>query len=550
MAKEDTKKHLLSADNGDHFVVSHPDGTELRIAKRGLDPLTIQKITGLEKSEGYSCGGMVKGYDSGGVVNGMEAVSSQPIEEASLANQAGSGLRNAVSGLTLDDMGPLGQVASQGMDLVKTIGKGVGDVASDFASGFISPKSQTSKKEAEAPVSQVTPKPAPETPPQAFDAKPMPAQEVAQKPVQGPAKPDAFQQAQSLNQQALDETQQIVPKLAATYNKVTTDLQNGMKDFQSRMAEANKETDRLIADVATQKVNPNHYFENMGTGNKIAAAIGLALGGFSSGATGGENLALKTINQAIANDIDAQKSNIEGKKNLISLNFQKTNNMMAAEQMTFAQMAAVAKGKVDSLMAQNLSPEAKQKAAQMSIEIGKAITESNANSAKLLATQASAMAFQGGEKSAQEMNAIVAANPELAKHVVNSGENKKLMAADPAVAKELNTKIANTNEIKSIVKNLKGFSGKNIWDAAAREEVSGNLNRLKMLVVQDPEYKKIPGIEKMIEGQVENPLSLKNKLGLSADLNEQLEKNMDMSLKQALKSQTINYNPKEIKPVK
>ena len=64
--------------------------------------------------------------------------------------------------------------------------------------------------------------------------------------------------------------------------------------------------------VQKNPINPKAYQENMGTGQKIAAGIGLALGGFSV-PFGGHNFAFDALNKQIDRNIAAQQQNTQNK---------------------------------------------------------------------------------------------------------------------------------------------------------------------------------------------------------------------------------------------
>lgn len=64
------------------------------------------------------------------------------------------------------------------------------------------------------------------------------------------------------------------------------------------------------------KLDPNRVWNNMSTGNKVLASVGLFLGGLGAG-SGGTNRALQTINKTIDDDIDAQKTEILKNKDLL-----------------------------------------------------------------------------------------------------------------------------------------------------------------------------------------------------------------------------------------
>lgn len=69
----------------------------------------------------------------------------------------------------------------------------------------------------------------------------------------------------------------------------------------------------LLKDYMDDEIKPQRLFENKGAWSKILAGIGIALGGAAAGVTGGPNQALEMINKEIERDVEAQKANL-GKK--------------------------------------------------------------------------------------------------------------------------------------------------------------------------------------------------------------------------------------------
>lgn len=75
-----------------------------------------------------------------------------------------------------------------------------------------------------------------------------------------------------------------------------------------------------IDEVQNAKVDPNRFWNSKSTGQKVMAGLGMILAGIGGGMTGrGGNAALDVINNAIQNDIDAQKTEIEKLKSIGSM---------------------------------------------------------------------------------------------------------------------------------------------------------------------------------------------------------------------------------------
>lgn len=169
-------------------------------------------------------------------------------------------------------------------------------------------------------------------------------------PVAGPG--DPYGSISSLNGQvgALQEEkqgQQMVEQAkgnlgknqAVQENAYQNDLQNKYNTYTQATDEVNGERKSLQDDIANFHVDPRHYVDKvMTTGGKIRSAIGLILGGMGSGLTGGPNLAFNYLQNQINQDIDAQKSELGKKQNLLSHNLQTTQNLRAAMDLTRIQL--------------------------------------------------------------------------------------------------------------------------------------------------------------------------------------------------------------------
>jgi len=114
-----------------------------------------------------------------------------------------------------------------------------------------------------------------------------------------------------LQSKVAQEQESILEKDArvADENKFRIEMVN--QETDARMA---KILDRRMAKIAaleaTPDVDPNKMWNDMSTGRKVAAIIGVALGGFG----GGQNDALGMLQTAINRDIAAQQGAIDKKK--------------------------------------------------------------------------------------------------------------------------------------------------------------------------------------------------------------------------------------------
>jgi hypothetical protein len=124
------------------------------------------------------------------------------------------------------------------------------------------------------------------------------------------------------------------------------------------------ENHKLTDDYMTGKVDPNRVWSNMNTGNKVTAAIAIALSGIGSGLTGKSNAAMDVINGAIDRDIESQKANLGKTQNLLQMNLQKYRNEQDAYAATKSQMIAATQAKIGLASASMQGSQAKMAAQQ------------------------------------------------------------------------------------------------------------------------------------------------------------------------------------------
>lgn len=162
-------------------------------------------------------------------------------------------------------------------------------------------------------------------------------------------------------------------------------------EIQRRMAEAEQNQAALDAEheqIQKLQVNPNQYWDSLGTGGKVLAAIGMIASGINSGMRGGPNQTAEFIYRAIRDDVAGQREKIEARRqgyNVKQTQLEKTaarlggNLELASAQLEANQMALAAAtmrkhaaeagvAAVDpSLMA--LSAKLDQEAADMTLDV-------------------------------------------------------------------------------------------------------------------------------------------------------------------------------------
>jgi hypothetical protein len=208
----------------------------------------------------------------------------------------------------------------------------------------------------------------------------------AQSPLPAPATPGAAQpdlmssglqkqstgvsnEAKAIEKQAvrdvltLDAQERALAELEKQKQAAEAKRQKDLADFQEKQVQADKE----IADFKVKD-----FWADRSTGAKIAAAIAVGLGAYASAMTGGENNALKILDQAMSRDMDRQKMEYEKLKDRrSSLNsvyaqkMQQFGDERAAELATQSAMIERTKLQFQKSAAVAQGESAKAKAMQM-----------------------------------------------------------------------------------------------------------------------------------------------------------------------------------------
>lgn len=176
--------------------------------------------------------------------------------------------------------------------------------------------------------------------------------------------------AQAGASRAMEQAAQIktMQQEVEQMNKANLEAQARENEMlQEKSAELDAEVDR----VSQLKVDPNKFWADRSTGDKITLGISLFLGALG-GARTGVNQAVNIIDQAINRDIEAQQANIlqqtrgvDRKRGLLSdmrLRFKDNEQARAAVKMAYLQDAQM---KVNEIAARYEAPEIRAKAAQM-----------------------------------------------------------------------------------------------------------------------------------------------------------------------------------------
>jgi len=179
------------------------------------------------------------------------------------------------------------------------------------------------------------------------------------------------QAAQALTERGAQEQATAEAQASAADAQALQDHTTKMQALMDGVAEKRKALDtenaQLTQAVMNQDIDPNHYWHNKSLPGKISTAIGVILGGIGAGLQHSTtNQAMEVVQNAIRQDVEAQKANLGKKQSLLSMNLEKYRNLDAATSATIAQMNAMVEGQLKLNAAKSGSQRA-QAAADLAI---------------------------------------------------------------------------------------------------------------------------------------------------------------------------------------
>lgn len=311
-----------------HFHIAHPAGHAVSMAKAGLTPEMHAQIRALPK--------LPKPLK---LSEGIDSV--PPVVQGDFTPQPGQEVPESAppSPSAFDPNGSLEAVGRAVVEPVAryfTPGAGV-----DEAMAAQSPAAPT-----EGPGTQAGPAgaaPAASTPQPA--APSAPAVPAGMPVSSGPIEEAARAEQKAIRSKAEAEYT-AATSLADLHDQQAKELLDHDRETQQVVAADRARQDAIFRDIASAKVDPNHYWQDKSTGQKLLAGIGMIFSGIGSGLTGGPNLAHQVIDRAIERDIDSQKANIGKKQNLLAYYQRQTGDDLAARQLTKATMLNAFAGQV------------------------------------------------------------------------------------------------------------------------------------------------------------------------------------------------------------
>jgi hypothetical protein len=140
--------------------------------------------------------------------------------------------------------------------------------------------------------------------------------------------------------------------------------QQAVQSYQQHYESLEQERQNFVKDIQSKHIDPQHYMNSMGTGQRVATAVGLILGGMGGGMNGQGNPALSFLEKQIDNDINAQKANLGKSENLLAANMKQFGNLRDATDMTRVMQSDIVSSQLKEAAAKAMDPMAKARALQ------------------------------------------------------------------------------------------------------------------------------------------------------------------------------------------
>lgn len=317
-----------------------------------------------------------------------------------------------------------------------------------------------------------------------------------------------------------------------------------MTEYETKNKALNDEYNGVIADYKAGHIDPNHVWSSKSVPSKISTIIGILASGFGSGLSGQENLALKTLNSEIDRDIEAQKTNLSAKGNILSALSSQMGNLRSGTEMLKSIKLGIAAEEMKKAAALSKDPIAKAKLLE---ESGKLHAAAAPVMAKMAAQQTvNALMKQVNKdpsKAPQLFEAMRKVNPDAAKEMQGRYVPGMGFALTDNDAKEMKELKGTVDTVKTGVKQLLSINKKagaslSLDDRATADVVAKSLVGLLRVPITGPGAMN-EGERKMLEDIVANPtkifsLSSSNKIRLT-----QLAKLMDNKLETSAKARGL-----------
>lgn len=279
-----------------------------------------------------------------------------------------------------------------------------------------------------------------------------------------------------------------------------------------------------IAELRQMKVDPSRYWNKAGTFSNILSAISVGLGSFASGLTHGAtgNPGLTLVNQAIENDMQAQKIDIENSFSAYEkeLDLDKSQDYRSAKKLEFMENQRLAhlslvQAQISEVEAKTRSEAVKFGAQSMNNELQLKINDTNKSlydtllAQKLAQQKAQAAAAGAALMHAKERNksyeALRKQNLDAGMEI-NEAEAKAWKSTDEMYPQTARTQFASPGQkyeatvqdiSSNLIKSNAAFNNKNpkAAEAARKHFINDQVKRGIPEDVAQAQYEQIKGID-------------------------------------------------------
>lgn len=367
-------KYQFVKEHDDTFEVKHPDGSSFHIAKQAIGPEVHKRIKALKMADG------------GEVPEDNTLKNSDPTLNESQMSEGDISLRRYL-GFGPDSSVPPPTTTFNEYNAQASIPEELPQT----------PPIEAPTEVNRAPSAQVAPSGVPQA---ALPPSAIPPQPSALPATPNPLDPSALMGAQN---KALDTQQAAIKQNAATQQKeyrlqakqeldYAKSAEHAEAEVQKITAPWRAENEQLYKAIREEKIDPNRLWNNMSTGNKIGASLGILLSGIGAGlqGPGARNMAMDVIDKTIDRDIEGQKMELGKKQTLFSENLRRIGDERSAAALTKSQM-------LTSLQAQTHASAARINSAQALAESQRLSAEIDMSRTKLMNDAATMkMGMQGG----------------------------------------------------------------------------------------------------------------------------------------------------------
>lgn len=382
---------LVKEESGHYLIHDTKDGSHFNVAKNGLSPHILKKISAIQK------------FDVGGTVNGVppenipDQVTAEPTPETPVTNlspqEAGlEAYKQAISQPGLAAQNAYGRfgapaAAMMNQDQKEKLAEDQGQMVKTYKENQQASSSLNQAQDAEDLAARNKTR-------EGLGLPPLPGSDIAQPPQAPGASPMSFQGPQQVSPSgqmpssamsdynkaygqeqgantAIGEAQsKRAQQEAATQVTFQDQIKKIHDDYKGQFDQNMQRQNEILADIQKNPINANRYWDNKSTLGKVSSILGLILGGAGSGGNANNNAASQALDSAINRDIENQKAGMNQKNNLLSYYMKQYGNIQQAQMQTKADLLTVTQSELNRIAAQSNDPIAKQNAIAQNAQIG------------------------------------------------------------------------------------------------------------------------------------------------------------------------------------